>query len=96
MKPVVPKPRRCAIYTRKERHPRFRGVSTNVLAAGTIRFTPDNQDTRDAAARLPLGHAERFFLHSMTPPSFQKTCAFSVRRIGRLQAPTKCDPSAGR
>jgi len=31
-----------------------------------------------------------------TPPSFQNTCAFLVRRIGRLQAPTKCDPSAGR
>jgi monoamine oxidase len=37
-------------------------VSTNVLAAGTIRFTPDNPDTRDAAARLPLGHAEKVFL----------------------------------
>ena len=37
-------------------------VPTNVLAAGAIRFTPDNPDTRDAAARLPLGHAEKVFL----------------------------------
>jgi monoamine oxidase len=37
-------------------------VSTNVLAAGAIRFTPDNPDTRGAAARLPLGPAEKVFL----------------------------------
>jgi monoamine oxidase len=37
-------------------------VSTNLLAAGTIRFTPDLPDKRAAAAGLPLGNADKLFL----------------------------------
>ena len=37
-------------------------VSTNVLAAGAIRFPPDIPDTLGAAAHLPLGYAEKVFL----------------------------------
>ena len=38
-------------------------LPTNTLASGGLRFTPDLPDKLDAAARLPLGIADKVFLH---------------------------------
>jgi monoamine oxidase len=51
-------------------------VSTNVLAADAIRFTPDIPGTRDAAAHLPLGHAEKVFLTLDDAAEFPKDVRF--------------------
>ncbi|MGH6796093.1 MAG: flavin monoamine oxidase family protein [Methylocella sp.] len=51
-------------------------VSTNVLAGGAIRFTPDIPDVRDAAAHLPLGHAEKVFLTLDDAAEFPKDARF--------------------
>jgi len=70
-------------------------VSTNVLAADAIRFTPDIPDTRDAAAHLPLGHAEKVFFTLDDAAEFPKdvhffgatdraaTGAYQMRPFGR-------------
>lgn len=70
-------------------------VSTNVLAADAIRFTPDIPDARDAAAHLPLGHAEKVFLTLDDAAEFPKdvhffgatdraaTGAYQMRPFGR-------------
>jgi monoamine oxidase len=51
-------------------------VSTNVLAVGAIRFIPDIPDARDAAAHLPLGHAEKVFLTLDAAAEFPKDVRF--------------------
>ncbi|MGB6326278.1 MAG: NAD(P)/FAD-dependent oxidoreductase [Methylocella sp.] len=51
-------------------------VSTNVLAADAIRFTPDIPGTRDAAAHLPLGYAEKAFFKLDDAAEFPKDVSF--------------------
>jgi monoamine oxidase len=44
-------------------------VSTNVLASGSIVFDPPLPEKLEAAARLPLGLANKLFLHAANPES---------------------------
>jgi monoamine oxidase len=70
-------------------------VSTNVLADGAIRFDPPRPDKVAAARDLPLGLANKVFLHLATPeelptdghlignPRSARTGAYHLRPFGR-------------
>ncbi|MDQ8755051.1 NAD(P)/FAD-dependent oxidoreductase [Sphingosinicella sp. LHD-64] len=78
-----------------EAHTVIVAVPTNVLADGRLRFTPDLPDKVEAAARLPLGLANKAFLRldrvEPFPPDSQlfgdprraDTGAYSLRPFGR-------------
>ncbi|MBV9701681.1 MAG: FAD-dependent oxidoreductase, partial [Methylobacteriaceae bacterium] len=59
-------------------------VSTDVIAAGSIRFTPDLPDKREAAERIPLGNAEKVFLRIEGAEDLPKGVRFfgSKDRVG--------------
>ncbi len=70
-------------------------VSTDVLAAGTIRFTPALPEKLAAAAKLPLGLADKLFLrldrpedvapetHRLGTHARARTGAYHIRPFGR-------------
>jgi monoamine oxidase len=70
-------------------------LPTNVLASGSVRFTPDLPDKLDAAAGLPLGLADKVWLALERPDDFPVetrlfgrtdrtgTGAYHVRPLGR-------------
>lgn len=70
-------------------------VSTNVLSSGAIRFAPTIDEHLDAAARLPLGLANKIFLSIRRPELVPQeshllgslnrtdTCSYYFRPIGR-------------
>ncbi len=57
-------------------------VSTNVLASGSLRLPPGLDDRCEAAARLPLGYAEKIFFALDSPRGFET----DTQVIGRPRA----------